>query len=85
MTSFVHRIESVFPDSVVQRYRVLKKDCKERRRESNYDKVIRRIRKRNRPINVVFFALDSNTWKYDSVFQAMQKDPLFSPTVFYLI
>ena len=29
----------------------------------------------------MFFALDSNTWKYDSVFQAMQKDPMFSPMV----
>lgn len=81
MSRLVHRIESLFPDSVVQRYRMVKRNWKKKRRESNYDRVVRQIEKRNRQINVVFFALDSNSWKYDSLFQAMQKDPLFSPTV----
>lgn len=78
---FVHIVESLFPKGVVEKYRKLKWQIRDKKRQSCYSKKVNELRKANRPINVLFFALDSNTWKYDSVFQAMQKDPVFSPMV----
>lgn len=80
-SQFVHGIESLFPKSVVERYRKQKRLRIDRKRLSVYGRKVRELRKAKRPVNVLFFALDSNTWKYDSVFQAMQKDPAFSPMV----
>lgn len=81
ISGIVHTIESLFPGSIVGRYRRAKKQLKFNRQQKRYDRIIRRIRNRKGPVNVLFFALDSNTWKYDPLFQAMQKDPFFSPMV----
>ena len=81
ISQFVHVVESLFPKTVVDKYRKLKWQMHIQKRRLNYSRKIYELRKENRPINVLFFALDSNTWKYDSVFQAMQKDPMFSPMV----
>lgn len=81
ISKFVNVVESFFPKSVVEKYRKLKRKRIDDRLQAVYRKKLRELRKVNRPINVLFFALDSNTWKYDSVFQAMQKDPVFSPLV----
>ncbi len=78
---FVHEVESLLPQGVVEQYRNLKRKRIGCKRQAVYNKKVRELRKSNRPINVLFFALDSNTWKYDSVFQAMQNDPVFSPKV----
>lgn len=78
---FVHVVESLFPKTVVDKYRKQKRQMLIQKRRVNYFRKINELRKENRPINVLFFALDSNTWKYDSVFQAMLKDPVFSPSV----
>lgn len=82
LSQFVYGVESLFPKSVVEKYRWLKRKKVNDRLQAVYRKKLRELRKANRPINVLFFALDSNTWKYDSVFQAMQKDPVFSPLIF---
>lgn len=81
ISGFVYGIESLLPTSVVEKYRKHKRQRIDRKRLVVYNRKLRELRKANRPINVLFFALDSNTWKYDSLFQAMQKDPLFSPMV----
>lgn len=78
---FVHGVESLLPQGTVEKYRNLKRKRIDGKRRAVYNKKVRELCKSNRPINVLFFALDSNTWKYDSVFQAMQNDPAFSPTV----
>lgn len=84
-SQFVHSVESLLPKRVVEGYRQLKKEREqkrlERRRGACYAKKIQELRKEIRPLNVLFFALDSNTWKYDSLFQAMQADSCFSPVV----
>lgn len=84
-SQFVYSIESLFPKSFAERYRKLKKGYvqkkQERRRKASYTRKIEDLKKANRPVNVLFFALDSNTWKYDSLLQAMQKDSMFSPMV----
>lgn len=82
ISQFVYGVESLFPKSVVEKYRWLKRKRIDDRLQAVYHKKLRELRKSNRPVNVLFFALDSNTWKYDSVVQAMQNDPAFSPTVF---
>lgn len=81
ISQFVHAVESLFPKHIVERYRKQKRQWIDHNRQAKYSRKIYELRKENRPINVLFFALDSNTWKYDSVFQAMLKDPGFSPTV----
>ena len=81
ISGFVYGIESLLPTSVVEKYRKHKRQRIDRKRLVVYNRKLRELRKANRLINVLFFALDSNTWKYDSLFQAMQKDPLFSPMV----
>lgn len=81
LSQFVYGVEGLLPKSVVEKYRKLKRQKIDHRRLSVYNKRIRELREKNRPINVLFFALDSNTWKYDSLFLAMQKDPSFSPMV----
>jgi CDP-glycerol glycerophosphotransferase (TagB/SpsB family) len=78
---FVHTVEGLFPKSIVEYYRKKKAQCREKKHRCVYNRIVRKIKKKERPIIVLFFALDSNTWKYDSLFQAMQKDPVFSPTV----
>ena len=80
-THFVHSVENLFPRSVVERYRSFKWKMIGRMCQVYYSKKVHELRKANRPINVLFFALDSNTWKYDFLFQAMQKDLAFSPIV----
>ena len=81
LARFVYGVESLFPNSIVGKYRKLKRQKIEHRRQAVYNKKIRELRKADRPVNVLFFALDSNSWKYDSLFRAMQKDPVFSPLV----
>ena len=80
-SNIVHKIESLFPKRVVEGYRKVKWWVLFRKRQYRYDRIARKIRKKGAPYNVLFFALDSNTWKYDSLFQAMQNDPDFSPMV----
>ena len=43
--------------------------------------IIRRIKKKNK-INVAFFCMSVSLWKYDTIFQMMQKDPFFHPLFF---
>ncbi len=80
-SNFVHKVESLFPKSVVEKHRKRKCNRKFRKYQVLYRGKVRELRKEKRPINVLFFALDSNTWKYDSLFKVMQQDPMFSPIV----
>ena len=80
-SNIVHKIESLFPKRIVEGYRKIKWWVLFRKSQYCYNRIARGIRKKGAPYNVLFFALDSNTWKYDSLFQAMQNDPDFSPMV----
>lgn len=81
VTKFVHSVESLLPSNVVAYYREKKLQLQLRKAFTGYARTIRGIQAKKGPINVLFFALDSNTWKYDSVIQAMQQDIVFSPLV----
>lgn len=80
-SKYVYAVERLFPEKVVEEYRKVKRQYKEKKRKVVYNRVVRRVKRENHPVNVIFFALDSNTWKYDSLFQIMLKDPMFSPLV----
>ena len=47
--------------------------------QRNYKRVIKRLRKKREPLNVLFFSLGSSDWKYDSVFKKMMQCPHFNP------
>lgn len=47
----------------------------------NYAKVIKRLRKKKEPLNVLFMTIYDSNWKYDSVYQLMLKDPRFNPII----
>ena len=80
-SNIVHKIESLVPKRIVEGYRKIKRWVLFRKSQYCYDRIARGIRKKGAPYNVLFFALDSNTWKYDLLFQTMQNDPAFSPMV----
>lgn len=46
-----------------------------------YKREVTRLQKSNTPLNVVFLVLYPSVWKYDSVYQLMEKDPLFNPLI----
>lgn len=46
-----------------------------------YKKEVIRLQKSDIPLNVVFLVLYPSVWKYDSVYQLMEKDPMFNPLI----
>lgn len=46
-----------------------------------YDKTLKRLAYKKEPLNVLFMAIYDSNWKYDSVYRAMEKDPMFNPIV----
>lgn len=46
-----------------------------------YDKTMKRLARKDEPLNVLFFAIYDSSWKYDSVYQAMLNDSLFNPII----
>lgn len=76
--SIVHKIESYLPKKFVEDWRFLKKYIA---KQHQYKRVIKRLKKKESPIRVFFFALDPSTWKYESVYRLMEKDDKFDPIV----
>lgn len=46
-----------------------------------HEQAVERVRKKEGPLNVVFFALMDSVWKYDVLYRLMEKDPRFNPTI----
>lgn len=44
-------------------------------------KALKRLRKKEGPINVVFFAIFKSVWKYDRLYWLMEQNPQFHPVV----
>lgn len=44
-------------------------------------KALRKLRKKDGPINVVFFAIFKSVWKYDRLYWLMEQNPQFHPVV----
>lgn len=76
--NIVHKIESHLPQKWVDYWRFIKLYL---RKQRQYKRVIKRLKKKESPIRVFFFALDPSTWKYESVYRLMEKDDKFDPIV----
>ena len=50
------------------------------RTQKNYDNLIRN-KNNKETINVVFFALFKSVWKYDELYQLLEKHPRFNPSI----
>lgn len=44
-------------------------------------KALKRLKQKDAPLNVVFFAIFKSVWKYDKLYWLLEKDPRFHPTV----
>lgn len=80
-SELIHRIESYIPDALLKSYRIGKRFLKWKNQTLVYDKCVKDLRKRNQRIKVVFILKDSAEWKYDSVYQLMDKDDAFDPVI----
>lgn len=79
--SIVKSIESIIPNILLVLYRKGKRYCKWKTQQRIYVKEVTRLQKSDTPLNVVFLVLYPSVWKYDSVYQLMEKDPMFNPLI----
>jgi len=77
----VDRIKPLIPKALLNYYRIVRRFYRWKRQKCLYYKAVRRIKDSNRPLNVIFLVLYSSVWKYDSVYQLMEKDSLFNPLI----
>ena len=47
----------------------------------NYRRIIKRLKHKKEPLNVLFMAIYDSNWKYDSVYKLMLSDPRFNPII----
>ena len=46
-----------------------------------HSKALDKVRSKGEPFNVVFFALMDSVWKYDRLYNLMEDDPRYNPTI----
>lgn len=69
------------PDRLLWLYQNRNKICQWAKRQIEYNREIRRIRRKGTPIKVLFIVKDTVEWKYDSVYRLMDKDVSFQPLI----
>lgn len=85
-------IKKFIPEFVLARLRQVRGRLREYRRlryemklikaqPELHSRAIEKIRAKNGPINVVFFAIFDSVWKYDELYKLMDKDSRFNPTI----
>lgn len=80
-SELVHRIETYIPEHILNWYRKMKWCFTWHYQQIVYATSIIRIRAKKKPIKVVFIVQDSAIWKYDSVYQYMEKNSSFEPLI----
>lgn len=85
-SELVHLIERFLPERFVLWHRLNKakktqvyKDWK--KQKDIYAQEIERLKKKDGPINALFLVLYASVWKYDSLYQLMEKDTRFNPCI----
>lgn len=78
---FIRKVEGLMPQSLVRTYRKSKRYLIWKKQLSLYSKEVRRLSGTKEPLNVVFLVLSASVWKYDSVYQLMEKDKRFNPLI----
>ena len=77
----VHRIEACVPVSILMVYRKAKRFVVWKDQQWRYKTAINTIRKKKKPIKVVFIVNDCAIWKYDSLYRLLAENPAFSPMI----
>lgn len=80
-SDIIHKIEFYIPNGILKLYRGSKRYIRWQRQQIANRKAIYRLRKKQGPLNVVFINTQQSAWKYDSLFNLMQKDDRFNPMV----
>lgn len=88
MASIKQIIKNILPASLINRIRDYK-SCRIQRQEQKliddaskkHEIAIQKIRQKSGPIKVVFFALMDSVWKYDVLYQLMDRDSRFNPVI----
>lgn len=79
--SLVKKIEALLPEILLKVYRNSKRYLNWKIQQYLYAQEVGRLRKNDKPLNVIFLVLYPSVWKYDSVYQLMEKDPMFNPLI----
>lgn len=80
-SEIVHRIEAYVPDGVLKIYRYSKRYYFWKLQQIANKRAVKRVRRKNEPLNVIFIVNDSSEWKYDSLFKRMSRDKDFNPVI----
>jgi len=80
-SEIVHKIEALIPLNILSLYRRKKYDVLWSLQQFAYRRAVRKLQKVNRPLKVVFLTMYPSVWKYDSVYQLMQRDMRFNPII----
>lgn len=79
--SIKKEIKKIVPPSVWNHLHRTRGDIKYWVNNFKYNDIRHRILEKNSPIHVVFLPIDCAVWKFDSLYQLMQKDPLFKVSI----
>lgn len=77
----IRKVEGLIPQSLLIAYRKTKRYLIWKRQLRLYAKEVKRLSGTKEPLNVVFLVLSASVWKYDSVYQLMEKDKRFNPLI----
>ena len=80
-SELIHKIEALFPTNLLILYRDKKREVLWCIQQLAYRCEERRLRRTKRPLNIVFLTMFPSVWKYDSVYQLMQRDERFNPII----
>lgn len=81
-SELIHKIESCFPKTLVEKYRFIKRFFRWLIQYFYHKIAEKRVRRKYGPLNVVFIVQNASIWKYDSLYRTMIEDKHFNPVVF---
>lgn len=80
-STLIHKIESYIPNGLLGVYRKCKRYVNWQMQQCVYHRVVRLLRKKQGPLNVIFINTQLSVWKYSSLFELMMRDERFNPMV----
>lgn len=81
MNRFKQNIKKWTPDKVWKCMHFIRAYISQTPEWNNLLYIEKKVRQKKSPLNVLFFVLDHNSWKYDSVYQKMILNENFSPLI----
>lgn len=80
-SELVHRIEACIPPCMTRLYRNKKRQFLWFIQQCAYKRAEKKTSHKKDPLNVIFLVMFPSVWKYDSVYQLMEHDKRFNPTI----